>query len=115
MFLIIAAVSVTTPAPAAGQEGSSNWDLVTAAPAGFSPRNVVELEGDRLLWNGSEVSEKQAGEYLTVVRNMKPQPPTILRHGDAVPEVRLQRVRTLIDNVLHCKPSTCVEVTAQAR
>ena len=44
---------------------------------------------------------------------MSPQPLTILSYGSKVTPGRVQWARQLVDDMLHCKSATCLEVTAR--
>ena len=89
-----------------------NWSLGQALPeASSKPHNEVRSNGNRLLWNGEEASESHIREFLSVIKQLDPQPTTILSYGAGVPPERIQRVRALMDDALNCEPATCFEVT----
>ena len=89
-----------------------NWSLGQARPeASPKPHNEVRLDGNRLFWNGQEASEPHIRSYLTVIKQLNPEPLTILSYGAEVPPERIERVRALIDGALNCEPATCFEVT----
>ena len=91
---------------------SPNWSFAEATSGASSkPHNEIHLESNRLLWNGTEASESHIRSYLKVVKQLNPQPQTILSYGARVPPERIQRVRTLMDGTLNCEPATCLEVT----
>lgn len=109
---IIIAMFATAPSQTSASGPLPNWTLQTALPGKFSQQsNRIYLAGNRLLWNGAEVSEANIRTYLTVVTRMNPQPVTILSYGLHVPAGRVEHTRQLIDDMLHCKPATCLEVT----
>ena len=111
---IVIAILATAPSQTAASGPLPNWSLQPALPDRLPPQsNRVHLDGNRLLWNGDEASEPNIRAFLTVVETqMSPQPLTILSYGSQVSPARIQRTRRLIDGVLHCKPATCLEVTA---
>jgi hypothetical protein len=112
-IIILLAMLATAPSQTAASGPLPNWSLQAELPGKLpQPSNRIYLSGNRLLWNGAEVSEANIRTYLTVVTQMSPQPVTILSHGSQVVPGRLQHTRQLIDDALHCKPGTCVEVTA---
>jgi DNA-binding CsgD family transcriptional regulator len=113
MSLIVLAALLTFSTPDTLESGPMpNWSLGERPPEASSrPHNEVRLEGDRLIWNGEQASESHIRRFLSVIKQLDPQPPTILSYGAGVPPERIQRVRTLIDGALNCKPATCFEVT----
>ena len=112
-IIILIAMLATAPSETAASGPLPNWTLQAALRGKLSqPSNRIYLNGNRLLWNGTEVSEANIRTYLAVVTQMSPQPVTILSHGPQVVPGHLQHTRQLIEDVLHCKPGTCVEVTA---
>ena len=105
-FLTFSTTSIIEPGPL------PNWSLGETRPEASSrPHNEVRLDGNRLLWNGQEASESHIRNYLSVIKQLDPQPPTILSYEAGVPVERIERVRTLIDATLNCAPATCFEVT----
>lgn len=111
-LLIVIAVLATAPSQTAASGPLPNWTLQAALPPKLSQQsNRIYLSGNRLLWNGDEVSEDNIRQFLSVETQMSPQPLTILTYGAQVPPGRTQRIRQLIDGVLRCKPTTCLEVT----
>jgi hypothetical protein len=89
-----------------------NWSLGEARPeASSKPHNEVRLDGNRLLWNDQEASESHIRSFLSVIKQLDPQPPTILSYGAGVPPERIQRVRAMMDEALNCVRATCFEVT----
>lgn len=104
-FLTFSTTDISEPGPL------PNWSLgQTRTEASSKPQNEVRLDGSRLLWNGDEASESQVRNYLSIVKQLDPQPRTVLSHGAGVPPEHLQRVRALVDNALDCEPATCFEV-----
>lgn len=115
MSLIAAAALFTwvTPSPATGP--LENWSTSATVPS--SPnlvRNRIHLDGRRLIWNGTQISELQARQYLEITKQMSPQPLLVLSASGNASEEARQRARTLIDEVLTCTPSQCVEIVAPA-
>ena len=108
LILLTALLTISTSDPSGP---SPNWSSGQTPPASSRPHNVVHLEGSRLLWNGEEASESHVRSFLSVIKQLDPQPPTILSYGVGVPPQRIQRVRTLMDDALNCEPATCFEVT----
>jgi DNA-binding CsgD family transcriptional regulator len=105
-FLTFSATDIIEPGPL------PNWSFGQARPeASSKPHNEVRLDGNRLLWNGQEASESHIRSFLSVIKQLDPQPPTILSYGAGVPPERIQRVRALMDEALDCEPATCFEVT----
>ena len=112
-LVIMIAMFAAVPSQTAASGPLPNWSLQAALPTQLSqPPNRIHLTGNRLLWNGNEVSEADVRAFLAVVAKMSPQPLTILSYGPQVVPGRTQHLRELIDGVLHCKPATCLEVTA---
>lgn len=91
-----------------------NWSTATAAPERVRQQmNILRVNGDRLLWNGEEASEGDIREYLGIIsRLMNPQPLMILSYSRETPCERVQRARSLIQEVVQCKPGECLEVLA---
>jgi DNA-binding CsgD family transcriptional regulator len=111
-LVILIAILATTSSRTAASGPLPNWSLQAALPGkSLQQSNRIYLTGNRLLWNGDEVSEENVRNFLTVETQMSPQPLTILTYGSKVPPGRIQRTRQLIEGVLHCKPATCLEVT----
>jgi len=111
-IVILIAMLATSPSETSASGPLPNWSLQPALPGKFHQlSNRIYLSGNRLLWNGAEVSEANIRTYLAVVQQMNPQPVTILSYGSQVAPGRLQHTRQLIDDVLHCKPRICLEVT----
>jgi DNA-binding CsgD family transcriptional regulator len=105
-FLTFSTTDIIEPGPL------PNWSSEQARPeASSGPHNEVRLDGNRLLWNGQEASESRIRSFLSVIKQLDPQPPTILSHGAGVPPERIQRVRALMDDALDCEPATCFEVS----
>lgn len=112
-LIITIALLATSASQTAASGPLPNWSLQTALPGKLPQQsNRIYLSGNRLLWNGDEVSEANIRTFLTVETQMSPQPLTILSYGPQVPRGRLQRTRQLIEDVLHCRPATCLEVTS---
>lgn len=89
-----------------------NWSLgQPQTEASSKPQNEVRLDGSQLLWNGAEASDSQVRNYLSIVKQLDPQPLTVLSYGAGVPPKRVQRVRALLDEALDCEPATCLEIT----
>lgn len=114
MSLIIAAAMLTWLAPGSTEVGPlPNWSTATTVPAGNTEStNIVQLDGNRLLWNGKEASEATVTEFLAVTRQMHPQPVLILSYTAQTPAKRVQRVRSLVDNAIQCKPGKCLEIAS---
>jgi DNA-binding CsgD family transcriptional regulator len=113
MSLIIATAVFTWVAAGGPEPGPlPNWSTAPAAPVyGAQPVNTLRLDGNRLLWNDEETSETAAREYLGIVNQMKPQPLLVLSYSVKTPPERIQRLRLLIEKVIRCKPSECLEIT----
>jgi DNA-binding CsgD family transcriptional regulator len=112
LLVVVIGMLATTPSETAASGPLPNWSLQAALPGKLSRQsNRIYLSGNRLLWNGEEVSEANIRTFLSVETQMNPQPLTILSYGSQVPGGRIQRTHQLIDGVLHCKPATCLEVT----
>jgi DNA-binding CsgD family transcriptional regulator len=113
MSLIVLTALLTLSITDTRESGPSpNWSLGETLPeASSKPHNEFRLEGNRLLWNGEEASESHVRSFLSVIKQLDPQPPTILSYGAGVPPERIERVRTLMDGALNCEPATCFEVT----
>lgn len=93
----------------------SNWSTTTSVPSSKTlVRNRIVLDGRRLVWNGSPISEQQARQYLDITKEMSPQPLLVFSASPTTSEEAKQRTRALIDEVLNCTPSLCVEVVAPA-
>ena len=113
MSLIIAAAMLAWVAPRNMEPGSlPKWSTATAAPAPISqPTNTLRLDEDRLLWNGKEVSEATVRQFLEVVVQLSPKPLTVLSYSSQTPARHVHRARLLIEEVIECTPSICLEVT----
>lgn len=112
MTLIIAAAlftwysgpTVTGPLP--------NWSTSASAPRSQSLAiNTIIADGERLTWNGVQITEEQARMYLAITKEMQPQPVLVLSHSAGTAEPSIQRARHLVDEQLDCSPRLCVEVT----
>jgi DNA-binding CsgD family transcriptional regulator len=108
-FLTFSTTDLSEPGPL------PNWSLGQARPEASSrPHNEVRLDGNRLLWNGQEASASHVRSFLSVSKQLNPQPLTILSYGAGIPSERIQRVRMMMDDALKCVPATCFEVTRPA-
>lgn len=114
MLLVIMIAMFATASQKTSESGPlPNWTLQTAMPERLArASNRVHLSGNRLLWNGGEVSEDNIRSFLRVETQMKPQPLTIFTYSSQVVPGRIQRMRQLIDRVLDCTSATCLEVTS---
>jgi DNA-binding CsgD family transcriptional regulator len=112
MSLIIATAMLTSVASGIAEPGPlPNWSTATTTPKGATnPTNTVQLDGNRLLWNGVETSEARIREYLTITTRMTPQPVLILSYSAQTSPNRVHRVRMLIDEAILCKPGRCIEI-----
>jgi hypothetical protein len=83
---------------------------------GSEQANILRLDGNRLLWNGREVSEANVRAFLDVTaKAMNPQPLLILSHSARTPLGRIQRARFLVDEAVRCNPGRCLEVAASSQ
>jgi len=112
MSLIIATAMLAWVAPRNMEPGFlPNWNTATSAPANISPPiNTLRLDANRLLWNGKETSEATIRQFLGVVAQLHPQPLMVLSYSSQTPSSRVQRARLLIEEVIQCTPSICLEV-----
>ena len=113
-FLIAVGASCAIPSHANGGSGPSpNWSTATAVPEHVPQQmNILRLDGARLLWNGMPTSETNVREYLAlIVNHMNPQPLIILSYSAQTPQARIERARLLVDEIIQCTPSECLEVT----
>ena len=111
-LITLAAFLTLSPTRPADLGPLPNWSLAAELPGELSkPANELHLDVDRSLWNGQEASDIQISEYLSLIKQLNPQPLTILSYGVGVSPERIQRVRTRIDNALSCEPATCLEVS----
>jgi DNA-binding CsgD family transcriptional regulator len=93
-----------------------NWTTETVAVTrSGQPTNTIRMEGDRLLWNGGEASERDIRHFLGVTKELYPQPLLTLTYSVQTNPISVQRVRLLIDEIVRCEPSTCVEITTGPR
>ena len=91
-----------------------NWSTQPVASLGSSQAmNSVSLDGDRLLWNGGEASERNIRHFLAVTKQLSPQPLLALSYSAETSAVTVHRIRLLIDEIVRCEPSTCLEITTQ--
>jgi DNA-binding CsgD family transcriptional regulator len=113
MSLIIATAVLTLVASESIQPGpSANWSVARAVPERVpQAMNNLRLDGNRLLWNGQQVSEAVVREFLGLLNQMTPQPLMILSYSAQTPPERIQRARLLIEDVIRCRPSDCLEIT----
>lgn len=111
-LIIMIATLASAPSQIPESGPLPNWSLQAALPKAIPQQsNRIYLTGNRLMWNGNEVSEANIRTFLPVVDQMNPQPLTILSYGSQVAPGRVQRTRLLVDSLLHCKPAVCLEVT----
>ena len=112
MSLIIAAVVLTsTFSQHAGPDRSSRWSQIAAvSDLGSEVRNVVRLDGSSLTWNGSQITETNLRQFLDITTRMSPQPVLVFSYSEQTKSARIEAVRSLTEDVLHCTPSNCREV-----
>jgi DNA-binding CsgD family transcriptional regulator len=111
MSLIITAAMLAWAGGGAEPGPLPNWSAGrAAAQSGPRPVNIIRLEGDRLVWNGSENSEGSVREYLGLVKQMSPRPLTVLSYSPQTSGERVHRARLLIDGVIGCTPGDCLEI-----
>lgn len=112
MSLIIAAAMLAWVAPRNMEPGPlPNWSTATVAPAPIAqPINTLRLDDNRLLWNGKEMSEATIRQFLGVVAQLSPKPLMVLSYSSQTPPKHVQRARLLIEDVIECTPSICLEV-----
>jgi hypothetical protein len=112
MSLIIAALALTWTQPAAPNR-PAQWSHITAVSdlPREEVRNLVHLDGNSLVWNGSLITETQLRQYLEITTQMSPQPTLVLRYTAQTKPARIEAIRRSIDAVLQCTPSYCREVT----
>lgn len=93
-----------------------HW-VAAKAPLGRTRqvKNTIRLEDDRLLWNGAALTEPMARQYLAMVKLLSPQPLTVLTYGARTSCGSVRRTRSLIQNVLRCKPGECIEAVSSRR
>ena len=90
-----------------------HWTISKTVPTGtqLNPQNLIEIYADgRLEWNGTEVSEDQVREYLTLIPRMSSANVTVLKANPAVNCAVIQRLRKTMDETLTCSAAKCVEV-----
>jgi hypothetical protein len=80
----------------APQDGD-NCDMCDFNYVGVGP-------GERLRWNGADVSETTLAQYLEIVANMEPRPVTLLLIGRAADCALLARIVTAIETHGDCGP-----------
>jgi DNA-binding CsgD family transcriptional regulator len=113
MSLIIATAMLAWLGPGDAEPGPlPNWSTARAVPQHLArPRNFIRLDGNRLLWNGEELSEATIRQYLDLTTLVTPQPLVILSYTAQTPPERVRRARLLIEEVIRCEPSECLEIT----
>lgn len=112
LFLAALAVSCATQAASSNRGPSANWSTAKAVPDRLSQqRNILHLDGNRLLWNGDQISETAGREFLGVTATMNPQPLLVLTYSARTPRERVQRARSLVDEVVGCNLRKCLEVS----
>ena len=116
MSVTIAALAFAWLTAAPGPtDRSSSWSTSATVPS--SPNmvsNRIHLDGRRLIWNGAPISELQARQFLDITKEMSPQPLLVFSASPTASEDKKDRARALIDEVLSCTPSQCVEIVAPA-
>lgn len=116
MSVTLAAVAFAWLTAAPGlSDRLSNWSTSATVPS--SPnmvRNRIHLDGRRLIWNGAPISELQARQFLDITKEMSPQPLLVFSASPTASADDKDRARALIDEVLSCTPSQCVEIVAPA-
>jgi hypothetical protein len=120
MKFVLAALALgcATQSIASSNRGPvANWSTATAVPErGSEQMNILRLDGDRILWNGKEISQSNVRAFLGVTANgMSPQPLLVLSHSARTPRERVQRARLLVDRAVRCSPGKCLEVTASSQ
>jgi hypothetical protein len=113
-LLSLLAIGCVTPSVvSSASEPLQNWSTATALPKRVPQQmNILRLDGDRLLWNGKEVSETHLLQFLRMIaEEMNPQPLTVLTYSRPTPRGHIQRARLLVHNVIQCTPGECLEVT----
>lgn len=120
-LLLVASLAAATngaPSPDAPRCGRTlpHW-VAAEAPLGRTRqvKNTIRLEDDRLSWNGVALTEPMARQYLEMVERLRPQPRTILAYAARTSCESVQRTRSLIQNVLQCRPGECIEVVSSRR
>jgi hypothetical protein len=111
MSLIIAALALNWTQLTA-PDRRAQWSHITAvSDLGEEVRNLVHLDGNSLIWNGSPITETQLRQYLEITTQMSPQPTLVFSYSAQTKPARIDAIRRLIEAVLQCTPSNCREVT----
>jgi hypothetical protein len=111
MFLALAA---TGPARAAicpqqvALRDDPRWTPQDSDNCDMCDFNYVAVgPGDRLRWNGADLTEARLAQYLEITANMEPRPVTLLLIGRAADCARLARIVTAIETHGECYGERC--------
>lgn len=111
-FIIAAAVLAWTIPQDSREERPSRWGQITAlSDAGSEVRNVIRLDGNSVIWNGTQITEANLRQYLDITTQMSPQPVLVLSYSAQTKSARIEVIRSVIEEVLQCTPSNCRELT----
>lgn len=90
----------------------SNWSALHAVPESSRSRpvNVLSVQQGGLRWNGTPVTEDQAGEYLRVLTLMTPGWLMVLAADPGADCTTVTRIRDAINSTLHCTRESCGEL-----
>ena len=116
MSIILAAAILAWASPAkVGLDRPPVWRTAPVLPnEQVVVMNLIDLEGNRLSWNGRVISEAHVSQFLEITTRMEPQPLLVLRHSAQTKPERVEYVRGLIEDVVQCTPDNCLEVTLPA-
>lgn len=100
-------------APAACQGPRAGWARPSAGIPHLAVVNRVAVAGSGLIrWNGVPIDRDTLGQYLALVRTMRPLPFTILQPAPNVDCAFLRAVRDDIAAALPCAAGACGEWAA---
>jgi hypothetical protein len=86
--------------PRWARQDGDNCDMCDFNYVGVGP-------GERLRWNGAELTEARLAQYLEIVANMEPRPVTLLLIGRAADCALLARIVAAIETRGECYGERC--------
>ena len=103
IILLAATFSGESAYPTACSAPLPGWDTGASGYSVPQPINRIDMRSDgKVLWNGSPVRDEQIVEYTALIREVLPQPFTVLAIDAGVDCGRVKVVRKIIDEGVKC-------------
>ena len=115
---VLAALSFAPVIDGALDAEPSKWNIVQRAPKQTRERPVNVLTIDKegaLHWNGASVTEAHVREFVSVTKLMKTRNIMVLEARAQAPSAVVERLRSMIEDILACQPTYCSEVVPKQK